>query len=1149
MPDVNSELFKQLAGIALSPVSSVPQQTSDLDIAKQILLNSTVDSSKVWKFSNAPIAPTGTKKQGGPSTFSRVIDLLQRPEYATTEWLKSVASESHKPFTQMNPLAPIEAAYHGLTGEKKTLPSQVIKDIGLMPSNPVAKFTTGLTADILGDPLTYVGPGAVKGAWKGIKGLTDLSKTKAVIDVSKAVEDAPAVSTALDQTVKTVGVAEHSLSPMQAALVTDDAVKEGRQVLKAADVSSSAVSTFSKTMSDVLYQNRGTPQNVILKNSDAIQMRMLPKGTRNAKGRFIKNPVLTARPVPSAIDHTEALANIRNHMVSTSPSGQDSWRYIQLSHTLQRFTEGASIDTTMADIRNRLFPFKDVKPETYDYIESQLKAARKPKLVSSLMNPIIPGKTAVDVSNALVNISDAKYAAQVASTFPKVVDATTKALNTVLDEPIHVLKPGETVSEKGVTHGIMSRVATWWGQKDLRPLVLDAKTSALASAEARQTALANLFKPYTDTQILQAWDVATKIRPKDITHPDVVNLADQLTGSMENWFKSTAIPDAAAKSNSVALRAGITIDDMNTALKRYGVDFKFTAAEDASVKGGTHTKDYSHGTDWLNSWEGHVPETAIALKRAIFGIQSAAEQVTREYGFLDDAASRFGSTTKKPGWVAIKHDRLNGWYFPPDMADQMSLALKNYHDMYRPSSDVGKFIASGVSAWKSGVTKYNPRHHIANIVGDGFLAWMAGVNNPIVFKKAFDVMKSQIGQYKDLISVEDLVGPNAINNAMVKPGKVVATSKSGIKFTADATYIGAHNYGLLQKVSAIEDIASPGLFKGIKPLGGVASKAASTVSETREHYVKLAHFIDAISKSKGKTPKAVLEEAAHIVRKWHPDGLDLTKEEQAVRTYGIPFYSWLRKSTPLLVEGAVMNPKKAFLIPQHTLYNAQQAVGINPSSSSDLFPADQMFPSWLQESGIGPLGLTGAPGLAGWLANQSRQGIDKETGKPIGGYTIAGPTNPMNDLFGTFGGFSGEGIARGLAGSVNPLVRVPAEIAFQQRVFSGVPIDNKGDYATEQIPMVSQFARITNLTPFGTSARGQREGLGNNEALFNWLFDSGIKGTGPYIKSAQFEDIGRQRDQNNAYRDFATQIGSPLKPKGKIPDWIKQLYNQQQGSK
>lgn len=1121
MPDINSELFKQLSQFAMGPVSTPSQKTSDLDIAKQILLNSSVNSSGNWKFNYAALPTDKGKKQGGPSTFSRVVDVLQRLEYGAMGWGKGIAREAaqgkEEGFLAMDPLGPVKGAWEGLTGRDKELPSKILKRNDLLPENKVGKFAVGLTADILGDPLTYVGPGLVKGAYRGIKELTSAEKTAAVIN--KAVQDAPAVSTALEQTVKTAGVAEHALSPMQAALVTGDAVKDGRMVLKAADASGPAIKTFSETMKDVLYQSRTTPQQVILKNSDAIQFRMLPKGARDAKGKFVKNPKYVARPTPSRYQVAQAISlTLKDTPLAKAPGN--------INKQAVRVERGLPVSQAMAELGIHA----GTPPETAQAVQKLFNKIK--------VNPKTP-KTHKGKKSA--------YTAPV-NTLPKVVQQTTNALNGVLDEPIRVLKPGETVSTKGVTHGIMSRVATWWGQKDLRPLALDAKTSALSAAEARQTALANLFKPFSDEQLLQAWDVATKIRPRDITHPDVVKLADDLTGSMELWFKSSAIPEAAAKGNSAALRAAITIEDMNAALTRYGVDFQFTAAKDAAVKGGTHTRDFSNGTDWLNSWEGHIPETAQALKKAIYGIQSAAEQVTREYGFLDDAASRFGSTVKKKGYVAVDIPRLDGWYFPAEIGDQLSLAIKHYHDMYRPSSPVAKHIASGVSAWKSGVTKYNPRHHIANIIGDSFLAWVAGMNNPIRFKQSFDLMKSQAGLYKDINTVENLVGPGAIAKSMEKPGKTFIKSKSGIPFSKDTTYIAAKNYGLLQTVSAIEDLANPGIFQKIKPVGGHLSKAMSQVSETREHYVKLAHFIDAISKSKGKTVQEVLESAAHEVRKWHPDGLDLTKEEQAVRTFGIPFYSWLRKSTTLLIEGAVMNPKKAFLIPQHTMYNAQQAMGIEASSPSDLFPADQMFPKWLQESGIGPMGLTGAPGLAGWIADRSRQGVDEE-GNPVGGYTVAGPSTPMNDTFESFGGFTGEGIARGLLGGVNPMIRAPLEYAFGQRVFSGVPITDKSDWLTEQIPGVSQGARMTNLTPFGTSQRGAKEGIGNQEGILNWLFNAGITGTGPYIKSAEFEDIPRQRDQNNAYREFAKTIGQPLNSKGKIPQWIKDLYAQQNGSR
>jgi hypothetical protein len=48
-------------------------------------------------------------------------------------------------------------------------------------------------------------------------------------------------------------------------------------------------------------------------------------------------------------------------------------------------------------------------------------------------------------------------------------------------------------------------------------------------------------------------------------------------------------------------------------------------------------------------------------------------------------------------------------------------------------------------------------------------------------------------------------------------------------------------------------------------------------------------------------------------RKFHPSGLDLTHFEKTVLRRVIPFYSWIRKSSPVLLEGMVMRPGVALL--------------------------------------------------------------------------------------------------------------------------------------------------------------------------------------------------------------------------------------------
>lgn len=1073
---LNQALLSQLASIAFRPVS---RKTSDYDIALQIMKNSNVDFSNVWSMNKSAVPVKTQTRNDGHSTISRIIDVLSRPLYGMANVAKSelgnIAGGNYN-ISDLAGLSSIGILTHlpelgrGLSGKDKTTTAEIKKEIERQGVNipdildkGVGGFVTNLAGDIALDPLTFVGPGAVKGVARGaFKALGKEAPKWA--QAAKAIEDAPAVSTALEESTKRMAIADISLSPQAAKLFGFKQRQEANEVLKAMDVSTEGKKTFNDIFSSILKERLSKPQQAIDKKASDIAL------------------VVSGHPV---------------RMKFRGPKGKF-------------LPDGAKVPT-----------------------------GPKPSSAMSFTGRSTPASLSYGLRNVKPN-------AKPGPVFADLNEAITRAVNPMLEEPIRAIKPGETLSERGVIHGVMARFATHLGQQDLRPIVLDKMTSAKARAEARIQAINTALKGFGDDEILEAWDIARHARPRDLARDDrVANLADELTGVMENFFRSRAIPENVARGNSVTLRNGTDIDDLNKMLERYGVPFKFTKD---TVKNEITQKEFSYGkgTDWLFSWETFKPKDAQQIKQFLFGVQQAGEQLAAEYAVLDDFAARFGSRIPKNGHsVKIKGvKRLEGYYFKPEIADQISTALKTLNEVYRPNSKVTKFIAKATSMWKSGVTKYHPRHHIMNLVGDSFLMWIAGVNDPRVFTKAAKILYAQKGRYKDLRDVNELVGPDAIKNAMAKPDTVITVNKSGQRFTANQLYIAAYNYGLLQKASVIEDIASPGGPLGIQPFKGKVSEAFSKLSETREHYIKLAHFVDAVSKSTGKDYKKIFEQAAHEVRKWHPDGLDLTKTEQAIRANLIPFYSWTRKAIPLLIEGAVMRPQKTILAPARFQYNLQQSLGIQ-SSPSDLFPVDQMFPEWIQEEGIGPLGKVGMPGLAGFIGGLGRQDPEHPNA-----YTVAGIPTPFQEMFGTFGGFDPEGIRSGVLGMLNPGIKIPMELAVTKRVtLTDQPLygDNSkdiGDYLTEQIPIVNQISRITNIGLTGPTSRGEKEGLGNREALINWLTGAGIIGTGPYIKSAEFEDIPRQKKQNKKYREFAEEIGYPLKKNQKIPDWIKQLYEQ-----
>lgn len=1110
MADLNKQLFQELASIIQNhAANSTPSEHNIF----QYIMNTGPDFT--WKLpSGAMTDPKSLSDKGNKqSTFSHIIDYLSRPLYAAVnpikEQLASINENAKNGFQLsdlknaipsaglLNEIVHPSATWKGLSGQEKTTTRDITQQLPLpdVLKKGVGGFALNLAGDIALDPTTAIGPGAVKGLFKGVKAVTALPEAAKVTEAAKAAEQASTVLPA---------AGKPTMSPLATSLA--DAIK-GRT----APTSLEALRSGKNVPFLAPYLN--TSFDALGKTAPVKAAVLLGRAQKAAQD---------APAVSMALDQTTRTAATAAHALSPMGANQVIKSTIVDAKTILKGTDAS---------REALKAYTSLSRDILGKSEGPAQQAVRKH--SRLLDAVVSGVNKGKHSDKYGRMP----AQNILKTWPKYNSSVTAAINGALDEPVRLLKPGETVSEKAVTHGLMARFFTFWGHKDLRPQALDAEQSAIANAEAGMRAWDNAFKGHSAEEIMQAWEVAAERKPPGLASAKEVALADVIKGGLENYFKSSGINSASATANSVALRSGMTMNALNTTLKRYGLENMFT-----------NEGAYSKGTDWLNSWEKHQFKNPNELKKFIFVTQKAAEQLSKEYGFVDDLAARFGSTTKTAGSVAVDHPRLKGYYFHSDMADQVSLAIGRMHDFYSPNSPVTKFIASGMSVWKGSVTKYAPRHHIANVIGDSFLMWISGINDPQVFTKAAKVLWSQKGMYKDLESVQNLIGRDAVKNAMTKPGTVIAKNKSGMTLTADQIYIMMHSHGLLQGVSAIEDIIKPGLPGGLKPFGGRVSNKIGKLAETREHSVKIAHFIGAFEKSRGKDLTKIVDEVSHEVRKWHPDGLDLTSLEQKIRLV-IPFYSWLRKSTPLLIEGAVMRPQKAFLIPAKLQYNLQQSLGIQGTSLSNPFPSDQLFPGWIQEKGIGPLGMTGMTGLAGRIAGLGRQGTDSETGKPIGGYTVAGPSNPLQDLFGQFGGFTPTGIKQGVLSSVNPMFRVPYELLSGKQAFSDAPTPGGTDYLTQQIPVVSNLSRMTNTNVFGQpTARGAREGTGlQGEASLNWLLDAGIVGTGPYIKQAKFEKIPGLTADNKKYREFANQIGFPINSKGKIPDWIKQMYAQRQG--
>ncbi len=640
---------------------------------------------------------------------------------------------------------------------------------------------------------------------------------------------------------------------------------------------------------------------------------------------------------------------------------------------------------------------------------------------------------------------------------------------------------GITPKQAGKLVGPKAQVIEWLGARfnaayknpDMRPIYLREAATAKSTVALRAQYLNNLAKRF-NVNDADLWNEALK-GAQGLQTPlpgsQAEELSKEILAIMRNLFGSSGLKASVALENSVAGRAQLLMGELNKNLRRFGLgQYQFKKAD-----------AYAEGTKWLNSWESWDIQKPLEF---LFKMQNVVEHTTREKLMFDDIISRFASPKKMGEFQhAVNHPRLQGYYFGKNAADQLGQFTKMLKEVSTPNSKSMQMFDKVLSKWKAGVTIYVPSHHIRNMIGDVYFNWLGGVNSARAYTTALNVMRSQHGRYEGLDAISQLTNPNALRRVIAGKGFTAAgkqtalTMKNGTNVTNDMVYVSAFQHGILPTTRVLEDIpddAITGLDR-FRPLGGKGQKFAHTISEGRDHYVRLAHFVNELKMSSKPFEQAV-EDAAAAVRKWHPDGMDLTKFERNTMRRVMPFYSWTRKAFPLILESLVATPGKVMAYPKANLL-LQQQLGIQTGPISDPFPSDQLFPDWIMEKGIGP-----------------------QFGS-AGNYGLINPSNPSMDIItqlnhpGTMA-----------AGLLNPAIRIPMEGMTGVDSQTGAPVDVMStDYISKQLPGISQVGRVTGQFGVSNTTKQASPNGVNMQNLANMLFGVGYQNTGQYQKSAQFD--------------------------------------------
>lgn len=413
-----------------------------------------------------------------------------------------------------------------------------------------------------------------------------------------------------------------------------------------------------------------------------------------------------------------------------------------------------------------------------------------------------------------------------------------------------------------------------------------------------------------------------------------------------------------------------------------------------------------------------------------FGIKAARKNSAK-------TAPRW-SELEKAGFSKISHPTARtGYAFPPVIVDFVDEMQKLAGDP-EYAADLLRIADQSLNAWKSAVTVVNPGFHVRNTIGDIFLNWMADVRNPNSYRQAASVM------------------------AKGRLGKTVRIAKGLDVPVEDLEYL-YHKAGL-----------NVGFFRTeLGDTGVPLVKQIRAASEHREQWARMTHFVDKLKKRVGTSKKKITsanfriavdeiaQEIGDDVRKFNIDYGDLTPFERKFAKRVIPFYTWMRKSTPLLLESLFLQPGKFAKLPkgQRAL---EQLLGSDEVDQN----VEDAIPKWITDYSALRIAGGDEPGYVG-------------AGSVLPIQVLGEFTNPR-DIF------------KYLGGMTHPLIQTVFEQATGKEIFSGFDIGEE-----------SQAQYLSGKTPLTRLAAKAKSGDLKQRDIVNMLLGVGYQNV----------DEGRQRGE------------------------------------
>jgi hypothetical protein len=587
---------------------------------------------------------------------------------------------------------------------------------------------------------------------------------------------------------------------------------------------------------------------------------------------------------------------------------------------------------------------------------------------------------------------------------------------------------------------------------------------------------------------------------------------------------------------NVFFRNPVSVDHVNGELLAVGlkdakgqpIQFDIATAADKA-----RLNDTDQMTEMIEQWRTwDIDDPAEALlklfaaservsTKAIIG-QNFNRFTAKGYTDADGVHHQLFSSTPKTGFArpmasgkSIFISMLEDGYYDAEILKELS-NLEAFMSASRsfkggPGKFIHGFFDPMQQSWKYGMTVVRPGHHVRNLVGDASMTYLAeGMRFAV---------KSNHDAIRVLTAMHNKYDGYDFNRAMEGLGFREVPGSSDVlmggrygDLTIGQVYDAFYTRGLQNSYRHSEDILDEGLAPGgfarfmnrVSFRGGKVEDVAGSISQARDHYARMQHFLQYLYKAqkdggRGKTLEDLFDNAAHQVKKYHPDGSMLTPFEAKYMRRLIPFYSWLRGAIPALVESAALKPSRVTVFPKAS-YNLAIAMGVNPDGLENPFPEDQLFPSFLTDQVFGP-----------------------QFGDARSGYFGFSPGIASVDVANQFlAGAPIEGTLRGIAGSTSPIFRIPAELLSGGSWGTGARINDASDYVDSNLPGINYLSNISGLSVTGSAvgaltgggldeqlqvARGNKTDTDKMLSLVNWLTGASVQNMSRpnYINFAEIE--------------------------------------------